>query len=183
MSPLYLTLIAAEWGLVYFVWKNAIAARTTFLEYVGGRWQSWRQVGADVAIAGTAWLAWEGLGLLWTRGSAPASSRTVHAMLPSTTLEIALWIVLSVSAGIAEELVFRGYLQRKFASGTGNTSAAIVLQAVAFGAVHVYQGLEASLRITVYGVLCGCIAAWRKSLRPGMILHTWTDLVAGLVAR
>jgi membrane protease YdiL (CAAX protease family) len=35
--------------------------------------------------------------------------------------------------------------------------------------------------ISVYGVLFGLLAAWRKSLRPGMIAHFLQDGVGGLL--
>ena len=35
-------------------------------------------------------------------------------------------------------------------------------------------------KIALYGGLFGMVAAWRRSLRPGIIAHTWSD-VFGLV--
>ena len=38
------------------------------------------------------------------------------------------------------------------------------------------------LRLTaIYGALFTLLALWRKSLRPGMIAHAWTDIVGGLL--
>ncbi len=36
--------------------------------------------------------------------------------------------------------------------------------------------IEAVLMITVFGALHGLLALWRKSLRPGMITHAWSDI-------
>ena len=33
--------------------------------------------------------------------------------------------------------------------------------------------------ISVLGILYGAFAAWRKSLRPTMIAHAWTDIYSG----
>jgi membrane protease YdiL (CAAX protease family) len=38
LVPLYASLIAAEWGLVYYVWRGAIRHRIGFLAFIGGRW-------------------------------------------------------------------------------------------------------------------------------------------------
>jgi len=35
----------------------------------------------------------------------------------------------------------------------------------------------------VLGVLYGVLAAWRKNLRPGMIAHTCSDIVGGLLGK
>jgi membrane protease YdiL (CAAX protease family) len=101
-------------------------------------------------------------------------------MLPAGVLEIALWIALSISAGVCEEVVFRGYFQNQFLALTGGRGIALVMQAALFGVSHGYQGMEACLKIALYGLLFGAIALWRKSLRPGIIAHAWTDIAAGL---
>jgi len=33
------------------------------------------------------------------------------------------------------------------------------------------------------GALFGALAVWRRSLKPGMILHAWTDVFSGIFAR
>jgi len=39
------------------------------------------------------------------------------------------------------------------------------------------QGVKQIVVISVLGALYGMLAAWRKSLRPGMIAHTMSDVV------
>src|SRR6266850_8496454 len=48
-------------------------------------------------------------------------------MLPHRGAEIAVWIALSITAGICEETVFRGYLQRQFMALTKSVPAGILL--------------------------------------------------------
>ncbi|MBZ5510084.1 MAG: CPBP family intramembrane metalloprotease [Acidobacteriia bacterium] len=91
--------------------------------------------------------------------------------------------MLSATAGFCEEIMFRGYLQKQFLAATRSTAAAIVLQAVIFGIAHAYQGGRRIILIAVYGALFGMLAAWRKSLRPGMIQHTLQDSVSGIAFR
>ena len=55
----------------------------------------------------------------------------------------------------------------------------VILQAILFGISHDYQGLRAIIMIILFGFLYGILALWRKSLRPGMILHAWSDIYAG----
>ena len=103
----------------------------------------------------------------------------MNALLTQSLIEILLWIALSVSAGICEEIVFRGYFQKQFHALTGSLVAAVLIQAVLFGAGHAYQGIKQVAVITVLGVLYGVLAAWRRTLRPGMLAHAWSDINGG----
>ena len=109
--------------------------------------------------------------------------KEVIAFLPRDPLEVAVWIALSLTAGFCEEAIFRGYLQAQFRALTGSAFVAVVLQAVIFGVSHGYQGLRNVMVITVYGTVFGALAVWRKSLKPGMILHAWTDVFGGIFAK
>src|SRR5262249_39037875 len=106
---------------------------------------------------------------------------SISRLLPNGAAESALWVLLSISAGICEEFVFRGYLQRQLTAFTGHPSIGLLLQSAVFGIAHGYQGLRASLVVALYGALFTALALWRKSLRPGMMAHAWTDIAGGLL--
>ena len=79
----------------------------------GGRWTSWKDVLTDLAIALPFWVLWEGAAygswrLLAAIGDA-GSAKSVASLLPQSLLEILIWIAISITAGICEELAFRGY--------------------------------------------------------------------------
>jgi hypothetical protein len=94
-----------------------------------------------------------------------------------------LWVGVSVSAGICEEIVYRGYLQRQFLALSRNFVIAILAQALIFGIGHAYQGAKQVVVITVLGLLFALLASWRKSLRPGIISHAWADIFSGWIER
>ncbi len=100
---------------------------------------------------------------------------SISPLAPRGIAEATLWV--SISAGISEELVFRGYLQRQLTAFTGRTSVATFLQVAVFGIAHGYQSISSCLTIAIYGALFTLLALWRKSLRPGMIAHAGTDIV------
>lgn len=181
-SAAYLILIVMEIALVYLVWRGIRAAHvTTLRELIGGRWQSPRDVLRDIALAFGLWLVLIGIVLLWRQVvGVQEMPTTVAAMLPHSPLERAIWILLSVAAGGAEEIVFRGYCQRQFEALTGNQWVALGLQAILFGVSHGYQGIDAMLRIALLGLAFGVMAIWRRSLRPGIIAHAWTDIASGI---
>jgi membrane protease YdiL (CAAX protease family) len=112
-------------------------------------------------------------------GAGQAAS--ISQMMPHGWVERALWVLLAASAGISEEFVFRGYLQRQLTAFTGRTTMGLLLQVSIFAVAHGYQGVRSCLVIAIYGALFTLLALWRKSLRPGMIAHAWTDIIGGLV--
>jgi membrane protease YdiL (CAAX protease family) len=109
--------------------------------------------------------------------------RELGFLVPGTTLELIVWCLLSTTAGICEEIIFRGYLQRQFGAFTRSMLGGLILSAIVFGAAHGYEGGPRMLLIGVYGLMFGLLAWWRKSLRPGMIAHAWHDAFSGAVMR
>lgn len=181
MAGVYLSLIAMEWALVLYIWRAGLRlAGASLRDLVGGCWNSARAVAMDVLLALGTWGVWTALSWGIDRQLGPGHAASVSSMLPHQALDIALWIALSMSAGFAEELVFRGYFQAQFHALTRNASIALVLQATLFGVTHGYQGARACVTITLYGLLMGVLANARSSLRPGMIAHAWTDIAAGI---
>jgi membrane protease YdiL (CAAX protease family) len=106
-----------------------------------------------------------------------------QGLLPQGILESLAWLPLALSAGFCEELAFRGYLQKQFQAITGSAWMAVLIQAIVFGIGHLYEGVGAVARITLFGVLFGLFALWRKSLRPGMIAHAWSDIFGVIIFR
>jgi membrane protease YdiL (CAAX protease family) len=104
-------------------------------------------------------------------------------LLPKSWGEAAVWIAISITAGTCEELVYRGYLQRQLWSFTKSLPAAILLQSLIFGAGHIYQGWKPALVTAIYGMVFGLVAAWRRSVVPGMIAHSALDVIGGLFPR
>lgn len=177
--PLYISLIVMEWALFAFVRFGLSKGGITVGEVVGGKWGDWKSVARDVAIAIPFWIVWEGAGRLTHYILGRDQAKTIDILLLQTILEILLWVGVSVSAGICEEVVYRGYLQRQFLALTGSSIIAVLAQAIIFGVGHAYQGAKQVVVITVLGLLFGLLAWWRKSLRPGIIAHAWADIFGG----
>jgi hypothetical protein len=55
------------------------------------------------------------------------------SMLPQRGLELTVWIALSITAGICEETIFRGYPQQQFMALTKSASVGILVSAATFG--------------------------------------------------
>jgi len=179
--PLYLSLIAMEWGLVVWVWRGGLRRTgTTVRELIGGRWASVKDVLVDCGLAIGLWAVWTTVEMTWNRWLGPGHAASIQTFLPQRGLEILLWIGVSISAGFCEELVFRGYFQKQFETFTHSRWIALVMQAALFGVSHGYQGVEACVKIACFGALYGLVAVWRGSLRPGMMAHAGSDILSGI---
>ena len=177
---LHLSLIAMEYGLFRYVNAGLARRGVTMKSLIGGSWNSLRDVLRDAGLALGLWVIWFGVDKLWSQVFPISHAVSIRAFLPRRPLEIALWIAVSISAGIAEEIAFRGYFQRQFGALTGSKWAAVGMQAVLFGMAHGYQGIQAMAKIAVLGAMFGVLAIWRQSLRPGIINHALGDILSGI---
>jgi uncharacterized protein len=183
--PLYLFMIGFELVLVAYVWFLGVKpAGGTVLGLIGGKWSSARDVWRDIGVAFMFWMVVIVVlvGLRYALGLNTQAVRAASVLAPRSAVEIVLWVTVALAAGVCEEFVFRGYLQKQFLAITGSDAAAVLLQALIFGAAHSYQGVRGMITIGVYGALFGGLAVNRKSLRPGMIQHFMQDSLAGLAA-
>jgi membrane protease YdiL (CAAX protease family) len=105
----------------------------------------------------------------------------IAQLLPSTEAERLTWLVVAVSVGFCEEVVYRGYLQTQLAAFTRSRTLGVALQAALFGIAHLEQGPASALRIGAYGLVLGVLASARGSLLPGMLCHIGIDLASGLL--
>lgn len=180
---LYLSVIVLEWGLAGFVWFGLRRGGTRLRELIGGRWKNGRAVLLDVGVAFGFWIVWEGVGKLMHLLLGPSHAKTIDALLPQGAFEILLWIAVSMSAGFGEEVVYRGYLQKQILALSGSVTAAVLGQAALFGLSHAYQGVKQVVVITALGAVYGVLPLWRKSLRPNIIAHAWSDVFSGVLSR
>ena len=109
------------------------------------------------------------------------SAKAVVQLAPTNGKEIACWLLLCMLVGVAEELVFRGYLQSQFTAwARGAAASGVVFSALMFGAAHGYEGVRAMFLLSVFGALFSLLALFRRNLRAGIFAHSWHDAVAGL---
>lgn len=182
--PFYLGAIAFEWLLFAYVWWGirlrkyplaALIARDRPAKY-----------GRDAALGIAIWLLWyaiESLVALGLSASGITNAGAQGTVFPHGTSQIVLWIVLAASSGFAEEIAFRGYFLRQFSAWTGSATVGIVLQAILFGAGHMYLGMRQVVLIVVSGILLGIFAVWLRNLRPLMVTHAWADVFGGIIVR
>lgn len=180
---MYLLTTLFESGVVLFVYFGVRRRGGSIRNLIGGRWSTPLEFLKDWVISVLFWfVALVALFLTAKALHIQPGGQNMRFMLPRGEGEIVLWIFLSLSAGICEEIIFRGYLQRQLLGWLKSAPMAVVISAMVFGAVHIYQGVKSAIVICVFGLLFGILAEWRKSLRPGMMAHAWHDAFTGVVA-
>jgi membrane protease YdiL (CAAX protease family) len=105
----------------------------------------------------------------------------VEKYSPHTPSELGWWMALSLTAGVCEEFLFRGYLIWAFQPMFGLWGAAAFSVAV-FAVAHAYQGVKGILATGIVGSLLTLVVLISGSLLPAMALHALIDIGQGLVA-
>jgi membrane protease YdiL (CAAX protease family) len=108
-------------------------------------------------------------------------SRILFQILPRTRREKAVFALLSMAAGIGEELAFRGFAVRALELVTGSLASGVLLSSAAFGLLHGYQGWIGIFRTGLMGLVLAVTFVLTGSLWPAILAHTALDLVSGLI--
>jgi membrane protease YdiL (CAAX protease family) len=106
--------------------------------------------------------------------------------LPESFREFPAYGWMCVTAGVCEELLYRGYMVTYFLPLPFQHPQfpwmALFFPAILFSLAHYYQGWRAVIKIFVLSVLLAGIYLSSGSLIIGMVLHFAIDLVGGILA-
>lgn len=131
-----------------------------------------------------AWLVFAMLGvtalILVFKAFGVGETRLIHHMIPQTGIEKLAYAGVSLTAGICEELVFRGFLIATLTAATGSTPLAVILSAAVFGIAHAHQDAAGAARATLLALVLTAPLLVTGSLYPGIAAHALVDLLAGL---
>ncbi len=106
----------------------------------------------------------------------------LEPILPRSPRELRLFLALGVSAGVCEEVFYRGYLLWWGQAIGAPIWAAVAISAALFGAAHAYQGADGALRVFGLGVVFGAIAWLTGSIWIPIVAHGLIDIAAGLAS-
>jgi uncharacterized protein len=108
------------------------------------------------------------------------------SFLPQTAYEFFHFVFLALTAGFCEEFIFRGffvrYFQCLFGSEEVTYTLAILVPALIFGVVHLYQGWHAVVKITAMAIMFGFVFVHTNSLWLLILIHALVDLLGGAIA-
>lgn len=105
----------------------------------------------------------------------------VERLMPHTPSEMRAFYVLSVTAGVCEELLYRGFLIAYLVNWLGLFQAAGI-SAVIFGLGHLYQGGRGVLTTGAVGAFMAGVYLLTGSLFASMVFHALMDVHSGNLA-
>lgn len=133
------------------------------------------------AIGTLQWLNLRRIGKM--EGEAPGLLRKLAKhLLPVSLLEFLPYAALSITAGVCEEFIYRGFALAALVRNGAAVWLAVVLTSILFGLAHAYQGKTGILNTGLFGVVLALGRLAFGSLVPVMIWHAGLDVTAGIAA-
>jgi len=182
---LYATIIAMEWALVALTFA-VLRHHGLTLGDVGQR------LGNPAITLSATVVGFLGLAALTAlnarqirraeREELERSVERARKFVPVGSTEVAAFALVALTAGICEEILYRGWLVTFLGAFFGSIWIGVVVAAVLFGLGHAYQGWKGIMATGILGVLFGAIFVGVKSLVPGQALHAAIDIVNGVLA-
>ena len=104
-------------------------------------------------------------------------------IFPHTNRELVVFLLLSVTAGICEEFIYRGYVCGALFHVHTPVWAVLLVSSVLFALAHAYQGGGGVVGTLLLGTVFGLTRILYDSLVPVVVWHATVDIVAGLAGR
>lgn len=170
---------AVEWALVAVGLALVVAAPGLALGDIGVRWprlSAYTVVGAVGLALSVVLLV--GLRRRVDRGVQVLAPAEVSALLPRTAAERRAFAGLAVTAGVCEEVLYRGVLLALAAALLPGLTAwrLVVVSALAFAVAHTYQGVAGMLTAGVLGGSLAVLLLGSGSLLLPVLYHVLVDL-------
>ena len=178
----YQWILAIEWGLTlglgawWLASGRSIEALGLVPEYFGWRWLA---VGVGAAAC---------LYMLWQLFTVPGNQKDLAklreqmgeliALAPHNEAESRAFSLVSITAGICEEIVYRGMLMGALIPVLGLWPA-VAISSVVFGMGHMYQGVTGSVKTTLVGLVCALLTVFGGALLLAIVLQALSDITSG----
>ena len=106
----------------------------------------------------------------------PKLTGDIAALIPRNRAEIRWGALISVNAGIVEEIFFRLLMPFAWFALTGNVMTALLISVALFGFVHAYQGVVGVLATAAVGAVLTMVYLATQQIWVAIFLHVLIDL-------
>lgn len=159
-----------------------VSRRVSWLRDIAG-WFRWGSFGTEVQVLTAASGLIAAVAIwIWYWLLQPNLNDIVQDFVPSVPLSVLIvgGVLFSMVNAAVEECAYRGVLLQGLDVALGRGSAALVLQAVAFGTMHVHGFPRGELGVglaAIYGLLMGHISRRAHGMLAPWLAHIFTDCV------
>jgi membrane protease YdiL (CAAX protease family) len=169
---IYWGVMGPEWLLVVLALATWVHGQRPWAELgftLQAGWRLWTGVGAAAVVALALTVQYMVV-IRTAQGRAKALGEVQRAapFAPQTRREMAHFTGLSFTAGICEEILYRGFLIWYAVQFTGTGVAGLAL--------------AGGLRVAGLALVFGGLYVWCESLWPVIVLHVYVDIAGGLLA-
>ena len=171
---LILAFLCMAGGATLFGWLSARRAGCSLADRLGLRWRSFSLPSLVVFLLGSVPVFMLSLGAVYLVSLVFPPGGWLPELYRSMTTPWAIVFIMAIGVfpGIGEELLFRGYVQRRMLQRCGPW-VAIGVTSILFGLVHVTpQGIALA---TILGVWLGLLAWRTDSIWPSACCHAFVN--------
>ncbi len=105
---------------------------------------------------------------------------TLTNLAPQTIAENRLFSMVAITAGVCEEVLYRGLLFATLVPLVG-TWPAVAISSLIFGLGHTYQGISGIVKTGFVGMVLALLTVFSGSLFIAIVLHAVIDLASGRI--
>ena len=181
---MYRWVMVMEWvmALGFLMWWQALGrgAASAGLGLLIAGWQ-WVPVAVGLAIVG--FLIYElvnSIGKPDELLKARDKMTGLEPLVPRTQGERTAFTALSITAGICEEILYRGLLLGALQAVVGLWPA-VILSSIIFGLGHAYQGKAGIFKTGAVGLVMALLVVFSGSLWIAILVHSVVDIVSGRI--
>lgn len=178
----YQWILFMEWGMTLglMAWWLGTGRTMDSLSLVSA-YQGWGWLAFGLGIAGSIFMLYQMVTVMRDPGELAKlrdQMGDLSSLAPQSATENRYFFLVSITAGICEEVLYRGILMGALIPALGLWSA-VALSSVVFGMGHMYQGLTGIVKTTLLGLLMALLTVFSGSLLVAILLHVVIDLTSG----
>lgn len=105
----------------------------------------------------------------------------ISSLTPKTTTSRIIFILMGLMAGLAEEIVYRGFAIKALVSNKINKWMAVVIAAIPFIFQHGLKSIDQFWWFLCWGLIFGSLFVWLKKLNINIVIH-WLVILSAMFA-
>ena len=111
----------------------------------------------------------------------PEKMNNISSLTPKTTLARIIFIIMGLTAGLTEEIIYRGFAIRAMVSNKINKWFAVIAATFPFIFQHGLKSIDQFWWFLTWGIVFGIFFIWLKNLTYNIIIH-WLVILTAMIA-